>query len=144
MSIELVPKTRSKKVKSIWVGGMIWGIYLEETGMGYVLGYGAGRTPGSYVYKSGNNGSPVSNDGYEVTEEEALMMARVGRGFLSVQRFVQKEWDSLTPEQYKEQWDYKTRPEGKLLYNQPWHEERLKQIEAIVDFMEKSKGFKIT
>lgn len=141
MGYDLSPK--DKKAGDFSMGAFFWPIMLQETGMGYVLGYGAGRTPGSYVYIPDKRGaSPASNDGYFVTATEAKMMATVGLGFVSVQRFLIKEWKALPEEEHKKQWDYKTH-EGKLLYNQPWHEDRLKQIEQFCEFAEKSKGFKI-
>jgi hypothetical protein len=141
MGYDLVPK--NKAVKGISFGAFWWPIMLQETGMGYVLGYGAGRTPASYVYIPDKRGaSPVSNDGYSVSSKEASMMAAIARGFVSVNRFIQKEWDVIPEDQKTTDWEYKTH-EGKLLYNRPWHEDRLKQIEAFADFAEKSKGFKI-
>ena len=141
MSYDLVPK--NKEVKEMSVGAFVWPIILQETGMGYVLGYGEGRSPGSYVYKPDKRGaSPASNDGYFVTSREAKMMAAVGRGFISVNRFINKEWDAMPEDKRKKDLEYKTH-EGKLLYKQPWHEDRLKQIENFCDFAEASKGFRI-
>lgn len=118
------------------VGAFTWPIFLQDTGMGYVLGYGAGMRPASYVYQNNNNGSPSSNDGYKVTATEAKMMARVARGYVTVQRFVNKEWDELTPEDraMKEQSD---------VYRKKVHEDHLEKLEQIADFMEKSGGFTI-
>jgi len=81
-------KPKNKKVESINVGAFSWPIILQETGAGYVLGYGAGRAPASYVYQDGNKGSPASNDGYKVNGTEAKAMASVLRGYATVQRFV--------------------------------------------------------
>lgn len=143
MGYELKPKSRSKKVKSILVGGFSWPIFLQETGAGYVIGYGAGLRPGSYVYLTGNNGSPVSNYGYVVNEDEAKMMAIVIRGYLSVQRFVNNDWDKL-PELDRKDMENSRVPEfGGPLYRKYVHEDRLKEIEKIADFMERSKGFSI-
>lgn len=52
---------KNKKVEGISIGAFSWPIILQETGAGYVIGYGAGRTPARYVYQNGNSGSPVSN-----------------------------------------------------------------------------------
>lgn len=138
----LKPKSRSKKVKAISVGAFTWPIILQVTGAGYVLGYGAGRTPGSYVYKDGNIGSPSSNDGYTVTSEEAVMMAKVLHGYISVQRFVNKEWDAM-PTDEKERLLNITIPDSGKLYRGYVVEERLKQYENIANFCELSKGFSI-
>lgn len=131
----------NKDTEDFSPGIFTWPIMLQDTGMGYVLGYGEGRRPATYVYQDGNKGSPVSNDGYKVTSLEAKMMAAVGRGYLNVQRFVNKEWDSL-PQQIKER-DEKEVINGKPLYRKHVHEDYLKKIEAFVEFAEKSKGFKV-
>lgn len=139
MGYELSPK--NKKIKELRVGAFMWPIILQETGMGYVLGYGAGRTPASYVYQNGNNGSPASNDGYKVTAFEAKAMAKVARGFCSVQRFVNKEWDAIPEPEKTTMLEYTSR--GAKLYRGTWHEDRLKEIEAFADFAENSRGFTI-
>ena len=139
MGYELRPK--NKKIDSLHFGAFIWPIFLQETGMGYILGYGAGRTPASYVYRNGNNGSPVSNDGYIVSSNEAKMMAKVAEGFVSVQRFVNDEWNKLPEEErkYCEEWDANRKP----IYRPQWHEDRLKEIEKFIEFANNSKGFSI-
>lgn len=135
MSYDLRPK--NKEVDELRIGAFSWPIILQETGIGYVLGYGAGIAPASYVYQTGNHGSPASNDGYIVTAFEARAMAKAARGFVSVQRFMRKEWDSLTEEEQvrKEQ--------TKDIYKNPWHEDRIKLVETFAEFAEKSSGFRI-
>jgi hypothetical protein len=140
MSYDL--RAKNKDVKDMSVGAFTWPIFLQDTGMGYVLGYGAGMRPGSYVYQNGNNGSPASNDGYKVTATEAKMMAKVARGYISVQRFVNKEWDELPPEDRKEKEEWEARSQHKI-YRTKVHEDHLKKLEQIADFMEKSGGFTI-
>lgn len=110
--------------------------------MGYVLGYGAGFKPGSYVYQNNNNGSPVSNDGYKVSSWEAKMMARVARGYVSVQRFVNEEWEQLSEETVKEYEQANERHSFKV-YRAKMHEDHLIWLEKFAEFAEKSKGFKI-
>lgn len=52
---------------------------------------------GKYIYVgSRKDGSPVSNDGFEVTKEEACIMARLFRGYVSVKRELKEEWDQLS------------------------------------------------
>jgi len=140
MGYHLSPK--NKKVEAISVGAFSWPIILQETGAGYVIGYGRGRTPASYVYQEGNKGSPASNDGYKVSGTEAKMIGTVLRGYVSVQRFVNKEWDAMPPEE-KEQGLKITIPDSGKLYRGYVVEERLKQYEKIADFCEQSKGFSI-
>lgn len=137
-------KAKAKEAKNINVGGFIWPFILQETGMGYVLGYGSGKDPASYIYSSGKNGSPVSNDKYKVTATEAKAMALVGRGFLSVQKYVNKQWI----EDYPDEADRKAKSEmrgfsGQPLFRSQMGEKTLKVIEDVVEFLEQSKGFTI-
>jgi nucleoside-specific outer membrane channel protein Tsx len=141
MGFELNPK--NKDVKSLAVGWMSWSIFLQESGAGYVLGYGTGLKPGSYVYNNGNNGSPVSNDGYKVSAKESKTMASVMRGFVSVQRFVNKEFEALPDEEKKAIENSENNVNYKSYYRSRWHEDRMKEMEKIADFMEKSGGFTI-
>lgn len=144
MSYDLIPV--NKKVEGISIGAFSWPIMLQETGMGYVLGYGDATKPGSYVYSSGKKGSPASNDGYKVSAFEAKAMAAVARGYVSVQRFIAKEHEQATDEQKV---SFKTAlfpgDDGTVrkLYKQPVHEDVLKRIEKFADFAENSKGFSI-
>lgn len=133
-------RARNKEVGEFTIGAFVWPILLQETGAGYILGYGAGRTPASYVYQTGNNGSPSSNDGYKVTSEESKMIARVVKGFLSVQRFVNSEWEN-TNEIQKNHMDDTVG--GRYIYRRPWNEQSLEQFERFAEFAEKSKGFTI-
>jgi hypothetical protein len=141
MGYDLMPF--NKELKSFSPGIFTWPIMLKDTGMGYILGYGEGRIPGTYVYIDGNNGSPTSNDGYKVSATEAKMMAKVGRGYLIVQRHVNKQWDEIDPEIRRIEENAKSLDDGKPLYRKYVHEDYLKKIEAFCDFAEKSKGFKI-
>lgn len=126
-----------KDIKSIRVGAFSWPIFLQETGAGYVLGYGEGLRPATYVYQSGNNGSPASNDGYKVSASEAKAMAMVMFGFVSVQKFVISEWEKIEPEQQEEMKKFDC-------YKMPWHIDRLTQLEEIAKFIQESGGFRIT
>ncbi len=134
MSYDLRP--RNKKVEEIRVGAFSWPMILQETGAGYVIGYGRGKDPASYVYDKRNHGSPASNDGYIVTSSESKMMAQVLRGFVFVQRYVNKEWGSLSEE-------VRVLEKESEYFRKPWHEERLKEIERYAEFMENSGGFRI-
>lgn len=134
MGYDLNPK--NKKIESISVGAFRWPILLQETGMGYILWYGTGFKSGTYVYQNGNNGSPVSNDGYKVTANQAKMMAAIARGYVFVQRHVNQEWDALSPEDF-EYWEKSQYVRKKM------HEDHLIFLEKFADFAEKSGGFSI-
>jgi len=139
MGYDLIP--RNKNVSELTIGAFSWPIILQETGMGYVIGYGDGKSPGSYVYRTGNNGSPVSNDGYRVSSFEAKAMAAIARGYVSVQRFINREWEKLTEEERHYQKTIII--DGKPLYKKGVDESRLKQIENLAEFLENSRGFRI-
>jgi len=141
MSYDLKPV--NKKEKTFSIGAFSWPIMLQQTGMGYVLGYGAGRAPASYVYQSNNKGSPVSNDGYKVSGTDAKIMAKILRGYISVQRFVNKEWEAVPEEEKKMQKDAKIIGSGTPLYRGEVHEDVLVRYEKFAEFAEKSKGFSI-
>lgn len=141
MGFDLNPK--NKNIESLSIGAFSWPIFLQETGAGYVLGYGTGLKPGTYVYNNGNNGSPVSNDGYTVSAKEAKMLACVMRGFVTVQRFVNSEFEALSAEEKKAIEDSENNMNFKSYYRMRWHEDRMRQLEAIADFCEKSGGFTI-
>ena len=140
MSFDLIPK--NKELDSIEVGAFTWPIFLQETGMGYVLGYGAAFKPGSYVYNNGNKGSPVSNDSYRVTSSEAKAMAKVARGYVTVQRCVNKEWEQL-PESQQSYYENAKSLGEQPLYRAKMHEDHLVWLEKFADWADKSKGFTI-
>lgn len=143
MGYDLIAKNKKSKTQHISIGAFSWPIFLSYTGMGYVIGYGAGINPGTYVYKPQNKtGSPASNDGYEVSSMEAKAMAMCARGFVSVNRFLNKEWDEIE-ESERERMKITKGYDGKDLYNQGWAEDRLLQIENFAEFAEQSGGFKI-
>ncbi len=131
-----------KDVQSIRVGAFSWPMYLQESGAGYVVGYGAGLRPATYVYQSGKKGSPVSNDGYYVTSKEAKIMAVVIDGYLSVQKFMRLEFDALPEEKVKEMEEANTKFSWKT-YNLPIATKHLDKLEEISKFMKESGGFRI-
>lgn len=138
MGYTLVP--RNKKVDDIYIGAFTWPIVLQETGAGYILGYGAGMLPATYVYQTGRQGSPVSNDGYKVTANEARAMGKITRGYISVKEFINKEWDSLAIEdrKLKEQWNEKCK-----IYQGYTGEKFIKLLKRFADFAETCGGFRI-
>lgn len=137
MGYDLIPKKEGADCKC----GMIftWPIILQETGAGYLFGYGMSTfEPGRYVYDgSRKDGSPVSNDGFEVIKEDAIIMARLFRGYVSVKRALREEWDK------------KTENEQVMIKNvlrekaEPPAEEFLQEVENLAEFCEQSEGFNI-
>ena len=94
--------------------------------------------PGRYIYDGSRpDGSPVSNDGFDVSKEDALIMARLFRGYVFVKRGLVEEWNKM-PEKEKTQIQSLL---GKRVT--PPAEDFLAKIEALADFCEQSEGFNI-
>jgi len=131
---------RNNKAEDMYIGSFSWPILLQETGAGYVIGYGKGLQPSSYVYQNNQPGSPVSNDGYKVTANEAKSMAAVVRGYISVKTFVNKEWDEMNEEDRKnrESWN-----ETEKIYTEYTSEKTLDQLNSLAEFLENCSGFRI-
>ena len=143
MSYDLRPV--NKEIEEIRMGAFSWPIILQETGIGYILGYGAGRTPATYVYiPAKNGGSPASNDNYKVTATQAKAMAMVARGFISVKKYINKEWQEMTEEDREYAKKFATQWEGnRPIYLPETGQKFLDEIQKFADFAEKSRGFKI-
>ncbi len=137
MGYDLIPKKKGGDCKS----GMIftWPVILNETGACYLFGYGDHTfSLGKYIYDgSRKDGSPVSNDGFEVIKEDAIIMARLFRGYVSVKRALREEWDKK-PE--NEQVMIKSVLGEKA---EPPAEEFLQKVENLAEFCEQSEGFNI-
>jgi hypothetical protein len=87
-------RAKNKGVDDVQFSWFFWRQIMEQTGAGYVLGVGFyGDDPGKYVYSvpSVGGGSPMSNDGYEVTEAEAKAMAMCCRGYVAVKRYIEAD-----------------------------------------------------
>lgn len=143
MGYDLIARKKTAKITEHSIGMFSWPMFLQETGMGYILEYGKSITISQYVYTPAKNGgSPVSNDGYPVSSFQAKAMAAVARGFIKTSRFINKEWESIPEEEAQRMREYKSH-DGTTLYHQAWHEDRLKQLEKFAEFAEQSGGFTI-
>ena len=116
---------------------LAWESMLRITGMGYILNYGDAKESYQYIYKEGNLGSPVTNDGYRATAFEAKAMAMMARGFVFVQQEVNAEWDRLSVDERALHLSctgvFKKEVDSSLLL----------ALTRFADFAEKSKGFTI-
>lgn len=137
MGYDLIPKKEEVEAKS----GMIftWPIILDKMGAGYLFGYGINTfDTDKYIYDtSRSDGSPVSNDGFDVPKEDALIMARLFRGYVSVKRELREEWDKIPVE--KQVMLESIYGKGAV----PPSVEFLQKVEALADFFEQSEGFNI-
>ena len=130
-------QARNKNIEDHTVGAFTWSIMLQESGAGYIIGYGKGVIPGTYVYHSENqNGTPNSNDGYKITAKEAKMISYVVYGYVAVCRFNNKTWEGFTEEE-------KIERKERTMYVQPVDEGWLKKVEKFAEFADKSGGFRI-
>lgn len=136
MGYDLIPKKKGVDCKS----GMIftWPVILNETGACYLFAMGTTHFLRKiYLCRFPKDGSPVSNDGFEVTKREACIMARLFRGYVSVKRELKEEWDQLSEQgqiKIKSMLGEKAEPPA---------EEFLHKIEMLADFCEQSEGFNI-
>ena len=77
----------------------------------------------------------LSNDGFEVTEEEAKIMARIARNFVIIQENIEekkhKDSDFVSPLPNQYHWPMKIR------------DDFVDKFRKFADWAEKSKGFKI-
>ena len=115
MGYDLIPKKKGVDCKN----GMIftWPVILNETGACYLFGYG------DHTFSPG--------------KEEACIMARLFRGYVSVKRELKEEWDQLSEQgqiKIKSMLGEKAEPPA---------EEFLHKIEMLADFCEQSEGFNI-
>lgn len=144
MSYDLKP--RNKNIEEISIKAFIWPMMLQKTGMGYLLGYGSDIQPSRYIYLPRKKSSPVSNDGYKVSSFEAKAMSQISRGYISVKKLINKQYESMTEIEKNETLSAKYYGEKGLvqnLYEHPVDEEFLKALEIFADFAEKSQGFEI-
>jgi hypothetical protein len=73
---------------------------------------------------------------------EAKMMAAIARGYVSVQRFVNKEWEALSESDISYYENAKSQGQQPL-YRAKMHEDHLLWLEKFADFCVRSKGFSI-
>lgn len=144
MGYDLIARNKKAKIKEFAFGLFSWPILLQETGMGYVIGYGPSMEPNSYNYipRTANEGSPVSNDGYIVTSSQAKAMALVAKGFVSSNRFINNQWSEIPEErqiEMRKAVNYNRAP----LYRQWYSEEHLVKLEKFAEFANQSGGFTI-
>lgn len=137
MGYDLIAKNKSVNPKSGMI--MTWSMMLNETGACYLFGYGdISFKAGHYIYDgSRNDGSPVSNDGFKVSKEEAMIMARLFRGYVKVKRAILEEWEAMTYEQkikIRSIMGEHVVPPGSHFIN---------KVEEMADFLENSEGFNI-
>ena len=137
MGYDLIPKKNGVDSKH----GMIftWPVILEKTGAGYLFGYGMNTfRPGKHIYDGSRlDGSPVSNDGFDVSKEDPLIMARLFKGYVFVKRGLIEEWEKMSE---KEQTLAKSLLGEKAA---PPSEEFLRKVEMLAEFCEQSEGFNI-
>lgn len=144
MGYDLIARNKKAKIKEFVFGSFSWPIFLQETGMGYVIGYVPSMEPNSYNYipRTYNEGSPVSNDGYIVTSSQAKAMALVARGFVSSNRFINNQWSEI-PEERQIEMRKAVNYNGTPLYRQGYAEEHLVKLEQFAEFANQSGGFTI-
>lgn len=81
---KLIPKKEGIDFKEETI--FFWSFILQDTGAGYLFRYGRNTFNANKCIYDGSrtDGSPVSNDGFDVSKEDALVMARLFRGYAYV------------------------------------------------------------
>jgi hypothetical protein len=139
MGMDLI--ARNRRTGDLHLFHSVWSKILEETGCGYLLGYGKSFTPGYYVYDS-DRGSPVSNDGMKISASDAAIMSRLCEGYVFVKTFLQEEWDKLSDKEkeYTKGFFNITKDPN---YPNLETDEFLEKVKQFSDFAKRSGGFKI-
>jgi hypothetical protein len=91
MGVELIPK--SQNIKNIKFSWFYWRVILSQTGAGYIIKY-CFIDESEYIYQD-RNGSPFANDGFKVTEAEAVAMAMCAKGYAIVKRYIGEQGVTL-------------------------------------------------
>lgn len=134
---KLIPKKEGIDFKEETI--FFWSFILQDTGAGYLFRYGRNTFNANKCIYDGSrtDGSPVSNDGFDVSKEDALVMARLFRGYAHVKRVQREEWEKK-PEKEKVMLQ-------SLLGKQavPPVKEFLQKVESLAEFCEQSEGFNI-
>ena len=96
----MIPKKEGIDFKEETI--FFWSFILQDTGAGYLFRYGRNTFNANKCIYDGSrtDGSPVSNDGFDVSKEDALVMARLFRGYAHVKRVQREEWEKK-PEKEK-------------------------------------------
>lgn len=136
MGYDLTPRKKDVLSKN----GMLftWPRILNETGACYLFGYGTNPlSPGQYIYNGSRGpGSPVSNDGFKVTNEEAKIMAKLFKGYVFVKRGIMEEWEKKTGDEKALILSFNNQ-------NEPLSVEFINKVEELAEFCEQSGGFTI-
>lgn len=137
MSYDFMPKN---DVEEFRMGAFSWPILLEVFGYLFPFQSKGGR----WVYnweidnrfkEEHNYPIIISNDGFEVTEEEARMMARMTRNYCAIQR-------KLDDSHFNEDVPV-TAPEWERKWPQKIREDWIEKFKEFADWAETSGGFKI-
>jgi hypothetical protein len=132
-------KAKRDDVDGFHMGAFSWS-WMIDAGVGLPLCCGRGVEPASYVYKGDpeNPGSPHSNDGFRVTEEQAKAMAQLARWIADYQDTLYEVW-------MREPEEHRTRVENDHsgLYRLPVRRDFVEKVRRFADWAETSGGFEI-
>jgi hypothetical protein len=130
-------RPRNKALKSFHFGAFSW-LWMLDEGVGYVIGYGRGVTPGTWIAAPDPSGRfPTHEDGFRVSAEQARAMAMAARGVVAVYRHVQREHDAATPEERARREEQRWRD----MYRTPVRADFLDLAEAFAAWADESRGF---
>jgi hypothetical protein len=131
----------NREVSDFHLFSSVWCELLEETGCGYLLGYGKHFKPAYYVYDR-DWGSPISNDGMEISARDAEIMSRLCDGYIFAKTFLREDWDKLSGVEKKYMEEFLNVGKDP---NFPYvaAAEFLEKVRQFSDFAKQSGGFEI-
>lgn len=130
-------RSLKKGANDLDLGAFSWPHILNETGACYLLNYGENSiSPDTYYYQNGNNGSPVSNDGYKVTASEAKSIGRLLKGYVFIKTCIREQWEKMNEVDRQRVLEYSKNAE-------PPSTEYIEKVDKVADFCLQSGGFRI-
>lgn len=127
---------RNKELEPYHFGAFSWSWMLQQ-GIGLILGTGPAMEPASYSWIGDKKGrDPNTSDGFFVTAAQARAMSMAATGLAKTKRFLNTQWEKLTPEEYK---NY----EKVDIFKKPVREDFIEKVEKFAEWAKKSKGFAI-
>lgn len=126
----------SKKEGNFGIGAFAWPILLEQFGCLFPSMNKAGKYYTALgVDERFEKADLGDNGGFEVTEEEAKIMARMARNFCAIQR-------SLGDDHFVGEYDFLL-PESRMVWPRKISSDFVDQFERFAEWAEKSGGFEI-
>lgn len=136
MGFDLSP--RNKKAGPFSMGAFSWS-WMLDAGVGLPVGYGPGFSPGSFIYRTRQDGLCIGyNDGAQVSAKEAKQMAMVARWIADYQDDLYAQW-MKEPEEKRQ----RMQDNPSSLYKTPVRRDFVEKIRAFAEWADLSGGFAV-